>query len=483
MLKERDIVVRRFMRILDAMVIFVAFLIAYYFRERFHVFYKFDIFPSVNVVGPEVASFKQYISFLVIIVPIWLITLGLSGAYRSIRTKNFFNMAWIIFKSTVYTVFVSATFTFVLKIEYVSRVFFVSFIFFAFLFLLIEKYFLLTTIHYVRRKGYNYRRLLIVGTGSRAQHFINVIKKYPEWGFRISGVVDDEMARVGQKLMDHDIIGTLDDIPDILHKQAIDEVVFVVPRSWLNKIQDSIAACELEGVKATLAIDLFDLKIAHAVQTELEGIPLITFEPTLGHEGQLFIKRMADIIFSMTALILFSPFFLITAILIKLTSKGPVFFKQKRLGRNGRKFVFYKFRSMYYDAQKKLTELERFNEASGPVFKIKNDPRITPVGRFLRKFSIDELPQFVNVLMGNMSIVGPRPPLPREVKRYEPWQRRRLSMRPGLTCFWQINGRSKIAFDEWIKLDLQYIDNWSLWLDFKIFIKTIPVVILGIGAH
>ena len=152
-------------------------------------------------------------------------------------------------------------------------------------------------------------------------------------------------------------------------------------------------------------------------------------------------------------------------------------------GRNGRRFVLYKFRSMYYGAQKKLTELERLNEASGPVFKIKNDPRITPIGRILRKFSIDEFPQFWNVLRGDMSIVGARPPLPREVRQYEPWQRKRLSMRPGLTCLWQISGRNRIAFDEWIKLDLQYIDNWSLWLDFKIFIKTIPVVILGIGAH
>lgn len=483
MLKERDAVIRRFTRVLDVIIILSAFLAAYAIRQKFHLFYKLDFFPSTTVVGHEVASLERYISFLILVVPIWIITLNFSGAYRAIRVSNFLDIAWIIFKTTVYATFISATLAFAFKIEYISRVLFAIFVFFSFIFLLAEKWIILLIARYIRKKGYNYRRLLIVGTGSRAQNFINIIEKHPEWGFRISGIVDKESSKIGGRLMDYEIIGTLEDIPHILHKRAIDEVVFVVPRSWLNNIQGSIAACELEGVKATLAVDLFDLNIARSVQTELEGIPLMTFEPVFGREGQLFIKRAGDVIFSAASLVLFSPVFLITAILIKSTSKGPVFFVQKRVGRNGRRFVLYKFRSMYYGAQKKLTELERFNEASGPVFKIKNDPRITPVGRILRKFSIDEFPQFWNVLIGDMSVVGPRPPLPREVRQYEPWQRRRLSMRPGLTCLWQISGRNKIAFDEWVKLDLHYVDNWSPWLDVKIFLKTIPVVMLGIGAH
>ncbi|MEA3305942.1 MAG: sugar transferase, partial [Candidatus Omnitrophota bacterium] len=380
-------------------------------------------------------------------------------------------------------VFISAAFAFILKIEYVSRILFAIFVFSAFFLLIVEKWLLTSVVRHIRKKGYNYKCLLIVGSGKRAQNFIKVIDKHPEWGFKITGIVDNEKGKVKQKIMGYEIIGALEDIQGILHKRAIDEVVFVVPRSWLDKVQNSIAVCELEGVKATLAVDFFDLKIAHSTQTELEGIPLMTFEPTLGREGQLFIKRAADIIFSGTALIAFLPLFLITGALIKLTSPGPVFFAQKRVGRNGRRFILYKFRSMYYGAQKKLTELERLNEASGPVFKIKNDPRITLAGRFLRKFSIDELPQLFNVFMGDMSIVGPRPPLSREVQKYEPWQRRRLSMRPGLTCLWQVRGRNKIAFEEWMKLDLKYIDNWALWLDFKILVKTIPVVIFGIGAH
>jgi lipopolysaccharide/colanic/teichoic acid biosynthesis glycosyltransferase len=182
-------------------------------------------------------------------------------------------------------------------------------------------------------------------------------------------------------------------------------------------------------------------------------------------------------------MIALSPLFLLTAILIRATSKGPVFYIQKRMGLNGRKFVLYKFRSMYKGSHLKLSELSHKNEMKGPIFKIKNDPRITPIGRILRKFSIDELPQLFNVFAGQMSLVGPRPPLPSEVKKYELWQRRRLSMRPGLTCLWQISGRNRIGFDDWMKLDLEYIDNWSLWLDFKILCKTVPVVLFGVGAY
>jgi len=190
-----------------------------------------------------------------------------------------------------------------------------------------------------------------------------------------------------------------------------------------------------------------------------------------------------DIVMSGLGIVVLSPFFLIVATLIKLTSSGPVLFKQKRLGLNGRKFVLYKFRTMYKGADKKLSQLEAQNEMGGPIFKIKKDPRVTPVGRILRKFSIDEFPQLFNVFVGHMSLIGPRPPIPKEVEQYESWHRRRLSMRPGITCLWQVSGRNKIDFNEWMKMDLEYLDNWSLWFDLKILIKTIPVVLFGIGAY
>jgi len=483
LLKERDAIIRRFLQMMDAMVIVIAFITAYYIRKYFHLFYPFDLFPGIQVVKPSVAPIGQYTSFLIIAVPVWLLALRVFGIYKSIRTRNLLSITLDMIKAAAFAMLISGTLTFLLKIEYISRLLFAIFVLVNFFLLMAEKWLFVLSVGYIRKRGYNYRQLLIVGTGDRAQNFIGMVEKHPEWGFRIAGLVSDDKKDIGRSLSEYEIIGALEDIQDILHKRAIDEVIFLIPRAWLDKVQQSIAICELEGVKTSFALDFFDLKIAHSVQTELEGIPFISFETTLGREEQLFIKRMTDIAFSAAAIILLFPVFLIAAILIKLTSEGPALFKQKRLGRNGRRFTLYKFRSMYHDAQERFTELERLNESSGPVFKIKNDPRITPLGRVLRRFSVDELSQLFNVLMGHMSIVGPRPPLPDEVKEYEPWQRRRLSMRPGLTCLWQVNGRNKIKFDEWMKLDLQYIDNWSLWLDFKIFLKTIPVVVLGIGAQ
>ena len=224
-------------------------------------------------------------------------------------------------------------------------------------------------------------------------------------------------------------------------------------------------------------------KISSAKYSDFHGVPLLTFESAPTNEWQLAAKRLFDLFLSLMLLIMLSPIFLFVAVAIKFTSKGPVLFRQQRCGLNGRRFRFYKFRTMTEGAEEKLSELIAHNEMSGPVFKMENDPRVTPVGRFLRRFSLDELPQLWNVFLGQMSFVGPRPPLPKEVNRYDNWQRRRLSMKPGLTCLWQVRGRNRISdFNEWMKLDLEYIDNWSLWLDLELFFKTIPAVLLAKGA-
>ncbi len=257
----------------------------------------------------------------------------------------------------------------------------------------------------------------------------------------------------------------------------------MTPRSWLNLLEPYIKACEVEGIKANIAVDLFDLKIAKARQTDLDGLPILRFETTIGEEWQLFIKHSFDIIASVVGLVVLMPIFVVIGMLILLTSSRPVFFRQTRCGLNGRRFVMYKFRTMVNGAEEKKKQLEVLNELNGPAFKMKNDPRITRFGNFLRRTSLDELPQLFNVLCGEMSIVGPRPPIPEEVDKYEVWQRRRLSMKPGLTCLWQVNGRNNVDFGKWMKLDLEYIDNWSLGLDFKILLKTVPVVLFSIGAR
>jgi exopolysaccharide biosynthesis polyprenyl glycosylphosphotransferase len=232
-----------------------------------------------------------------------------------------------------------------------------------------------------------------------------------------------------------------------------------------------------------VAVDLFPAKVSNVSMEFLENVPLLTFSTTPDRAFALFVKRVMDIVLSAFLLTILFPFMAVIGVLIKLTSSGPILYKQVRCGLYGRRFVLYKFRSMNEGAEDVLWEIKHLNEMDGPVFKMRNDPRVTPLGRFLRKSSIDELPQFWNVLRGDMSLVGPRAPLPEEVKEYSRWQRRRLSVKPGITCLWQVSGRNEIDFHEWMKLDLHYIDNWSLLLDLKILVRTFPVVLLCRGAR
>lgn len=483
MLREKDRVIRQAMIIFDAFLISLVFLVTFAFRQHFRAFYKLDLFPGSYLIKEMPASINDYLVVLFFTIPLWCLILYLNGMYRSMRTRTLLEVIWIVMKSAFLMVMAFGSAVFLFKLEFVSRLFFAIFLVLSSITILVDKMAVFSLMHYARKQGYNYRRLIIVGTGRRAMHFINMIKGHPEWGLKIAGLIDYEKIHLGKEFEKIRVVGTLEDMPNILHDHHIDEVVFIVPRAMLSSIEKSIYVCETEGVKATIAVDLFDLKIARSRQTDLEGIPLITFETTFADEWQLFFKRAFDIIASGAGIIILSPLFLIVSILIKLTSRGPVFYLQKRTGLNGRKFILYKFRSMHKGAHEKLSDLMAKNEMAGPVFKMKNDPRIIPIGKFLRKLSIDELPQLFNVFTGHMSLVGPRPPLPKEVSRYEPWQRRRLSMRPGITCLWQVSGRNKVDFNEWMELDLEYIDNWSLWLDFKILVKTIPVALFGIGAY
>jgi exopolysaccharide biosynthesis polyprenyl glycosylphosphotransferase len=296
-------------------------------------------------------------------------------------------------------------------------------------------------------------------------------------------LIDEDTDRVNQDFFGIKCIGSLKDIPNILDHQHVDEVVIVVPRMWLNRIQETITTCELRGVKVSIAGDLFELNLSKPGQgEEMEGFPLLTFVSKIDHDWELFFKRLIDITACLGGLIVLSVPLMIVILLVKITSPGPIFYRQKRVGLHGRLFNMHKFRTMYTDAAERFEKVKHLNEVDGPVFKIKNDPRITPLGRVLRKFSIDELPQLWDVLVGNMSLVGPRPGLASELANFEPWMLRRLTMRPGLTCLWQIMGRNNIDFKTWMELDLRYIDNWSLWLDMTILFKTIPVVVKAQGA-
>jgi exopolysaccharide biosynthesis polyprenyl glycosylphosphotransferase len=264
----------------------------------------------------------------------------------------------------------------------------------------------------------------------------------------------------------------------------VDEVVFAVPGYDADRFADALHACDERGVDVLLTMPSVlppSGKVEVATVTGFD-LPMLGMTRVPTSQGRLLIKRVMDIVGSFVGLVLAAPVLIATVIAIKVTSPGPVFFTQVRAGRHGRKFTMYKFRSMVVDAEALRAKLEHLNEMNGPVFKIKHDPRITAVGRFIRATSIDELPQLFNVLLGDMSLVGPRPPLPSEVCQYEAWQRRRLSVKPGLTGLWQVSGRNQVDFEQWMALDLQYIDNWSLWLDVVILLRTVPAVVRGSGA-
>jgi exopolysaccharide biosynthesis polyprenyl glycosylphosphotransferase len=272
---------------------------------------------------------------------------------------------------------------------------------------------------------------------------------------------------------------------DLLHEHSVNGVLVSAKRSLFDQVEAAIRACELEGVEVWLVADFFRTQISRTSIDDFFGHPVLVFRTTPGASWESVLKQLIDRLGALVALVILAPLLFLFALVVKITSPGPIFFRQQRSGLNGRPFTLYKFRTMVTNAEQLQHELAAMNEMSGPVFKLTNDPRITPFGKFMRKFSIDEWPQFYNVLRGEMSLVGPRPLPVDEVKRFNDLaHRRRLSVKPGLTCLWQISGRNNVKdFKDWVRLDLEYIDNWSLWLDFKILLRTVPVVLVGNGAR
>jgi exopolysaccharide biosynthesis polyprenyl glycosylphosphotransferase len=274
----------------------------------------------------------------------------------------------------------------------------------------------------------------------------------------------------------------LSQLPELLRRDVVDEVIFAVDSRRLAELEEVFLLCDEEGVRTRVAVDFFPHVNSQVYLDRLGASPLLTFSATPHDEIRLLVKRALDIVLAAAALVVLFPLMLLIALIIRVTSPGPAIFRQVRCGLNGRRFVFYKFRSMCKDAHSMRESMEHLTERQ-TAFKISKDPRLTAVGRWLRKFSIDEWPQLWNVLKGDMSLVGPRPAVPEEVDQYQRWQRRRLRMRPGLTCLWAVRGRDAVDFETWMKLDMQYIDSWSLILDWKIILRTIPQVLTGRGAH
>jgi len=338
----------------------------------------------------------------------------------------------------------------------------------------------------VRVRGRNLRDMLIVGTNPRAVLFARKIQAKPTLGYRVLGFVDQEWEGMEEfRKGGYPLASDFERFPFLLRERVVDEVVLALPMKSLYFQASRVAAlCEEQGVVVRVLSNVFNLRLAQSKAGEFEGEAVTTFCNGSPEDWQHLFKRSFDIVASLVATLILAPLFLMAGFLIKLTSQGPVFFIQERVGLNKRRFRMYKFRTMIAGAEKMQAELEVRNEARGPVFKIRNDPRLTPVGKFLRKTSIDELPQLFNVLKGDMSLVGPRPLSVRDYNSFDQdWRHRRFSVRPGITCLWQVNGRSSIPFERWMELDMEYIDHWSLWHDLSIVLRTIPAVLLGRGAR
>ena len=425
----------------------------------------------------------QYWFLLLLILPIWGLLLSAAGFYRSHRTLPLGEEIWGAMKVSFGGTALLALAAYGLRLEFVSRFFLVVFGVVNFFFLATEKIALRLTSRFVRARGYNFRTVLLVGTGRKAAQLAEFLEARSYWGFKVLGYLDDDNGGEIRRDGRWPSLGRITDLEPVLSREVIDEVIFLIEKGRLQQYEEALLVAERHGVRAHVSLDIFPHVLARPVLEELDGIPLLSFTTTPSNPLQLTVKRAIDLAVSSLLFLATLPIQALAVLAIKLSSPGPIYFRQTRCGLNGRLFKLMKFRTMYEGAEDHLHEISHLNEMTGPVFKASKDPRLTLVGRILRRLSIDELPQLWNVIRGDMSLVGPRPPLPEEVARYAPWQRRRLSMAPGITCLWQVSGRNELDFDRWMELDLKYIDTWSPMLDLKILLKTVPAVLSGRGAR
>ena len=458
-------------RLADLLIILLSFYIAYSLRFG----------QSVNILQLPVHYTILFFSYLIL----WFYFSYRFQLYDSKRLAHFKYESWDVIKTTALCLVIATVPAFFIRKYPLSRLFLLYLWPLQTGVLLIFRFILRETLKYIRRRGYNYRQVLIVGRNNRASRIAQKIKETPEHGLRIIGFIDITDNKNGAGcLLDSKLMGTLDDLERILREEVVDEVIVTLPiKSYYSRIEEIISICEETGVEVKIPTDLFKLKLAKSNISNYDDIQLINFYTSPEMSWQFVVKRLIDIVGASVLLVLSFPLFVVVGILIKATSKGPIFFKLLLVVYYVSLFSLLKFRTMVENAEAIKKDLMALNEMDGPVFKIRNDPRNTKFGRFLRKSSIDELPQLMNVLKGDMSLVGPRPPVPDEVNQYILRDRRRLSMRPGITCLWQVSGRSTIRFEKWMELDKQYIDQWSLWLDIKILANTIPAVFSQGGAE
>lgn len=462
MLGRRQKLNLQFLQIVDAFLLVASFWSAHWFRFNGHGFGLFD---------SPILPFSEFQWLLFVLIPFGPICLHAQGFYEHAERKTVGRSLGQLGRAAIFLGLIIALSAYFFKLRVDSRAVMPIFAAFATVLILVREWITVGNYRRAVRSGRIRERVLLVGTAADMLAFRSTLTP--------SEIMEIEVAD------DVDITTrSMADFVESVHQHTPERVIFVGSHGELGRLQEYIGACETEGVESWLSADFMQTAIARPDFDHFGGRPMLVFRTAPSVSWALFLKHLFDRVIAVVIVAAFSWLFVIIALAIKLTSKGPVIFRQARGGKNGRPFSMFKFRTMRTDAEMQREELQRFNVMSGPVFKVENDPRVTAIGRFLRKTSLDELPQLFNVLLGDMSLVGPRPLPMYEVERIEATaHRRRLSMKPGITCLWQISGRNNVtSFDRWVALDLEYIDNWSPLLDVRILLKTIPVVLFGWGA-
>jgi exopolysaccharide biosynthesis polyprenyl glycosylphosphotransferase len=455
-----------------------SFVVAYYLRTLLvHV-------DFLDRHLPPIYPFLHYASLMVAFLAAWALVGYSSKFYRDLEMSNPIQLGLNLLNQLAIVLVLVYAGLYLFRRDDISRTYVLLVGITNFVLLVLGRYVSYNGISWMRRRLHRYHYFLIVGCGARAHEMAGLIEESRGMGLRLVGFVDpnSDGSKLGDRFGRFEVF-PLGQIERVLQDRVVDEVVFAVSMQELARLEPVMSHCANVGVKTRVQLEFLPSAYSRIYLENFRDVPLLSLSTAPESELLLLFKRIADVLIATFSLVFLSPVMLAIAAAIRVTSPGNVLFRQTRCGLGGRRFTLYKFRSMVNNAEQLRAELHQLNELDGPAFKISDDPRITRVGRLLRRFSLDELPQLWNILRGDMSFVGPRPAIPDEVEKYEPWQRRRLRMRPGLTCIWVLEGRSDVDFQRWIQLDLAYIDNWSLWLDCKIFFRTIPIVISGKGAY
>ena len=461
--------------LIDIILINLAFVLAYWMRYDLQLFRSVD--PAFNV------PYVVYLPFVGLFTLLLILVYRQQGVYRLRRQVSWIDELYAIVHGTATGTIITIVIIFLYRPTFYSRIIFIYAGVITVIFLGISRLIKVIMLRRMRRRGIGVQRVLIIGAGEVARTVMRVAVANPEYGFFIVGFLDDHPAKSETDIGRFKALGAVDNLPDILETEHIDEVIVTLPWQYHRKIMSIMTMSERGGIRARIVPDLYQMHISNMHVDEFGGVPMIGVRE-VGISGlSQFIKRSIDVMAASLGLILLSPLMGLLALIIKMESPGSVLFPQERVGKNGRTFTLYKFRSMVEDAEEQKESLQNLNEADGPLFKIKNDPRITRLGKWMRRLSLDEMPQLYNVFNGDMSLIGPRPPIPAEVEQYKEWQKRRLEVAPGITGLSQVSGRSELTFDETALLDIYYIENWSPALDTKILLQTIPRVIFGRGAY